>query len=309
MVRAAFYEQFGEADVLRVGEVPDPPLGSDCVLVEVAAVGLNPVDNAIRRGYVRQGLDHFFPIVPGWDVAGTVTATGADATEFEIGDRVFGYARLDHVHRGTLAERVALPVRVLAHAPTEVDLITAGAVPLAGLTAYQLVRRLEVTEGETVLVHAASGGVGHFVVQLACLMGARVIGTASAANHDFLRSLGAEPALYGPSLPDEVRALAPDGVDVVIDLAGNGALDQSDDLMSPKGRVGSITDGAGAQARGGMYLFVRPSSTDLAELARLIDAGDLVVQVARTYPLADVVAAYRELETGHVTGKIVITVP
>ena len=110
MVRAAFYDEFGDADVLRVGEVPDPPLGADCVLVEVAAVGLNPVDYKVREGYTRRGLDHFFPIVPAWDVAGTVVGVGADAPEFAVGDRVFGYARLDHVHRGTLAERVALPV-------------------------------------------------------------------------------------------------------------------------------------------------------------------------------------------------------
>lgn len=307
MTRAVYYEVFGSAKELQVGDIEPMPLGPDCVRVAVAGAGINPVDYKIREGYVAGAIATVFPVVPGWDLAGTITELGPAVTEFEVGDPIYGYARMDIVKYGTLAAEVVVPVRLVAAAPTRIDLRTAAGVPLVGLTAYQLLQRLNIKSDDTVLVHNAAGGVGQFAVQLARLAGAKVIGTSSPDNHEHLASLGIEPVRYGPTLVDEVRALAPKGVDVVADLIGGGALEQSDPLLRAGARVGSIADGAGAKARSGAYVFVRPSPNDLALLADLIDDGKLQVDIAAKYPLEEAVAAYELLESGHVRGKIVIT--
>lgn len=306
MTRSVYYAAFGAPDTLTVGDVEPMPMGPDCVRVAVAGAGINPVDYKIGLGYLAGAIETFFPLVTGWDVAGTVTEVGPAVHALTVGDRVYGYARMDVVKHGTAAEQVVLPDRLLAPAPESVDLVTAAAVPLTGLTALQLVQRMEIVPGEVVLVHNAAGGVGQFAVQLARLAGARVIGTASVRNHDHLRALGVEPVEYGEALVEQVGELAPEGVDVALDLVGGGALDQSDGLLADAGRVGSIADGAGALARGGAYVFVRPSSAGLAELAGLIDAGQLSVDVAGTYPLDQAVAAYERLQEGHVRGKLVL---
>lgn len=306
VTRAVHYTEFGGPEVLSVGDVASMPAGPDSVVVQVAGAGINPVDYKIQLGYLQGALQQIFPAVPAWDVAGVVTAVGPAVTEFVPGDQVYGYARLDVVQHGTAAESVSLPVRVLAKAPASLDLVTSAAVPLAGLTAFQLVRRLAPTVGEVVLIHNASGGVGQFAGQLARLAGARVIGTSSAKNHEYLRTLGIEPVSYGDDLEAAVRALAPGGVDVVLDLVGGDALDRSDALLAPGARLGSIADGDGVLARGGAYVFVRPSAPDLAELADLIDAGQLVVDVAGTYPFDEAAEAYRVLADGHVRGKLVL---
>jgi NADPH:quinone reductase-like Zn-dependent oxidoreductase len=305
--RSVYYDHFGGPESLQVGEIAMAPMGPDSVLVRVAGVGVNPVDYKIAQGYLQGAMEINFPVVIGWDVAGEVLAVGPGITEFAPGDRVFGYARLDTVQHGTAAETVVLPVRVLAHAPTNIDLEHAAAVPLTGLTALQLLRLLDIKPGETVLIHGAAGGVGQFAVQLARLAGATVIGTASVRNHDYLRSLSAEPVGYGTELEESLRRLAPDGVDVVVDLVGAGSLDRSDSIAKADARVGSIADGEGAMARGGAYVFVRPSAVDLEFLAGLIDEGKLIVDVDQTFSFAEAAQAYRLLEERHVRGKIVLT--
>jgi NADPH2:quinone reductase len=196
-MRAITYSRFGSADVLELTEQPDPHIGPDTLVVRVRAASVNPVDWKVREGRLQGLIDSEFPIVPGWDVAGVVEQVGLDTTEFEVGDEVYGYVRKDTVHGGTFAELVAAPVRTLARKPASLSFEEAAAVPLAGLTAYQAIQRAAVETGQTVLVHAAAGGVGAFGVQIAKARGARVIGTASEANHEFLRGLGAEPVTYG----------------------------------------------------------------------------------------------------------------
>ncbi len=306
MTRAVLYDEFGDVDVLRIAEADLLPMGPDTVRLKVAGAGINPVDYKVVGGNLAGAFEHHFPIIPGWDVAGEVTEVGPSVSEVSPGDRVFAYARLDVIQHGTLANEVVLPVRVIAKAPETIDLVHAAAVPLTGLTAMQLLRRLDLRLDETVLVHNASGGVGQFAVQLARLAGARVIGTASAVNHEHLRSLGVEPVEYGDGMVEAVRALSPGGVDVVVDLIG-GVLDASDVLLAPNARVGSITDAQGAMSRGGVYHFVRPSREDLADLANLINTGDLKVDLAGTYPFDRAADAYRELQQGHVRGKLVVT--
>ena len=184
---------------------------------------------------------------------------------------MIAYARKDWVQGGTFAELVTAPVRTVARKPKSLDWHQAAGLPLAGLTAYQLLARLGLKEGETVLVHAAAGGVGLFAVQIARALGARVIGTASEGNHEFLRGLGAEPVTYGDGLAERVRDLAPDGVDVVADFVG-GVLDVTQAVLEDGGRHGSITDGTVAEA-GGLSAWVRPNAEDLTALGDLADAG------------------------------------
>ncbi|MDQ3307075.1 MAG: NADP-dependent oxidoreductase, partial [Actinomycetota bacterium] len=238
-MRAAVIREFGEPSVVETTEVEDPLVGPDYVLIEVAVAGVNPVDWKIVAGYLQGAFPHHLPLIPGWDVAGEVVAVGPAVTEVAPGDRVAAYARKDHVQNGTFAELVAVSVRSVAKLPDGVDIVEAGALPLAGLTATQLMDAAEVAAGDTVLVHAAGGGVGSFAVQLAVLRGARVIGTGSVSSHDHVRGLGAEPVEYGDGLVDRVRDLAPTGVDVVIDLVGGDALAATPRLLSADGRVAS----------------------------------------------------------------------
>ncbi|MER5883216.1 NADP-dependent oxidoreductase [Streptomyces sp. NPDC001941] len=307
-MKAVALEKYGSADDLRLVDLPAPKVAPGEVLVRVKAAGVNPVDWKLAAGYLDPIMEVRFPLVSGWDVAGVVEAVGLDAPEYQVGDEVFGYVRKDWAQNGAYAELVSAPVRTLARKPAALSWEQAAGVPLAGLTAYQSVQRAGVRAGETVLVHAASGGVGAFAVQILAALGARVIGTASERNHDFLRDLGAEPVTYGEGLEERVRALAPDGVDAALDFVGDGVVDLSLALLrgGPE-RLVSIADQAAAE-KGGHSLWVRPDATDLAELAKLADAGKLSVHVDRTFPLAEAADAWRLSGQGRTRGKIVLTV-
>ncbi len=308
-MRAVTANRYGGPEVLEVGEVADPKVGPDGVLVRVQAASINPVDYKIVRGYLDAAFPVVQPLVPGWDVAGEVVRVGPAVTHVEVGQQVFGYARKDFVGEGTWAQLVTVPARGVAPAPRSLSALEASGVPLAGLTAHQaLTEKVDVGAGEVVLVHAASGGVGSLAVQLAAAAGARVIGTASARNHDYLRALGAEPVEYGDGLVDGVRALAPDGVDAVVDLVGGEALEVSPSLVKDPRRIVSVVDARTVTRLGGQYLFVRPDVAGLVELARLADKGVLRVHVERRFPLDEVRAAVAYAEPGHVRGKVVLEV-
>lgn len=304
-MKAVTINAYGETPKLT--EQPDPKVGPDTVLVRTRAAGVNPVDWKITAGYLDQVMNVHFPLIPGWDIAGVVEQVGPAVTEFAPGDEVIGYNRQDHVQYGTYAELVPVPVRALARKPASLTWPQAGALPLAGLTAYQALRAAKVGKGDTVLVHAAAGGVGSFAVQIAVAKGARVIGTASESNHDYLRSLGAEPVTYGEGLADRVRSLAPEGVDAALDFVGGEAIAVSFDLVSDRARAISIVD-PGISASGGTYVFVRPDADDLTALAELADSGNLTVHVERELPLAEAAEAHRLSQEGHIRGKIVLTV-
>ncbi|WP_421735754.1 NADP-dependent oxidoreductase [Cellulomonas sp.] len=307
-MRAITYSRYGGPDVLELTEQPTPKVGADSVLVRVRAASVNPVDWMVRAGHLDALMDVTFPAVPGWDVAGVVERVGLDTPEYQVGDEVYGYVRRDWVQGGTFAEYVAAPVRTLARKPVSLSFEEAAAVPLAGLTAYQTIRRAGVRAGQTVLVHAAAGGVGSFAVQIARSLGARVIGTASARNHEYLRGLGAEPVEYGDGLVDRVRALASEGVDVVLDFGGDDLVGTSRALLAEGGTVASIVNAAARDELGGQYVWVRPSTEDLDALTALIDAGTVTVDVAEVFELADAAAAHETIQTGHVRGKVVVRV-
>jgi len=307
-MKAITYRSYGGPEVLEYTDRPEPKLGPDSVLVKVRAASVNPVDWKIQAGYLDGAMDAVFPVIPGWDVAGVVEKAGAAITEFAPGDEVIGYVREDMVGRGTFAEYIAAPIRTLARKPANLSFEEAAGLPLAGLTGYQaLTGALDVHAGDTVLVHAAAGGVGSLAVQIARALGARVIGTASERNHDFLRSLGAEPVRYGEGLAERVRELAPNGVDAVLDLIGGDALQVSPGLLAQGGRLASIADGA-VLGLGGHYVFVRPDAEDLAALTALAEKGLLRVEIAATFPLERAADAQRLNMDGHTRGKVVVTV-
>lgn len=308
-MKAITYTAYGDPDVLELRDVDEPKVGPDWVKVAVRATSVNPVDWKVATGGMDAMLDAFFPVTPGWDVAGVVEEVGPAVTTLVPGDEVFGYVRKDALHGGTYAEKVAAPIRTLAKKPAGLSFAQTAAIPLAGLTAYQsLVHHLRLDTAETVLIHAASGGVGSFAVQIARARGARVLGTSSAQNHDYLRSLGAEPFTYGEGLVDRVRAFLPEGVDAVLDLHG-GDLDASPDLLSDTsfGRIASVIDPR-VKDIGGHYVYCTPDVADLDALAELADDGRLSVEIAATYALADAADAWKASHSGHTRGKIVITV-
>lgn len=306
-MRAAVYEEYGEADVLSVREHDDPPVGPDTVLVRTTATSVNPVDCKIRQGYLQGAYPHHLPIIPGWDVSGVVEAVGpAVLTGLQPGDRVFGYVRRDDVCWGTAAELVPAPERTLAPAPESLDLAEAAAVPLAGLTAYQsVIETLGVGVGDRLLVHAAAGGVGRFAVQIAAARGATVIGTASPGNHDALRDLGASEVIDYHAGPVSQQLSEP--ATAVLDLVGGDALADAPQQVRDPARIASVIEADTVQDMGGHYVFVRPERDHLKSLVELIDGGRVRVDIAARYPLEQIADAHRASESGHTAGKILVT--
>ncbi|WP_331755053.1 NADP-dependent oxidoreductase (plasmid) [Streptomyces chartreusis] len=306
-MKAITLQHYGQPEDLKLVEHPDPKVAPGEVLIRVQAAGVNPVDWKLGAGYLDPLMETHFPLIPGWDVSGVVERVGPDVAEFVPGDEVYGYVRKDSVQLGAYAELVSAHVRMLARKPASLTWEQAAGVPLAGLTAYQSIERVGVREGETVLVHAAAGGVGMFGAQIAAALGARVIGTASERNHDFVRQLGAEPVSYGEGLADRIRELAPDGVDAALDFVGGDAVNVSQEVLKQRDRVVSIAD-QDALAKGAHLLWVRPDPADLTALAELADAGRLAVHVERVLPLAEAAEAWRISREGRVRGKLVLSV-
>ncbi|MFI7294838.1 NADP-dependent oxidoreductase [Streptomyces sp. NPDC050121] len=306
-MRAVVAQRYGGPEALELMEIDKPEPGAGSVLIRVKAAGVNPVDRHVVAGHLDSILEVSLPLVPGFDVAGVIEAVGPGVTEFSAGDEVFGYVRTEQVQHGTYAEFVAAPVHTLAGRPASLTWQQAAGLPLVGLTALQSLSRVGVRSGETVLVHAAAGGVGSVAVQIAVARGARVIGTASEGNHEFLRSLGAEPVVYGDGLAERVRELAPEGVDAAVDCVGGDAVVVSQELLKDPSRVASIVDPEVTQ-RGGHQVWTQPVPSDLAALASLADAGELTVHIDRVLPLAEAADAFRLSETGRVRGKIVLEI-
>jgi NADPH:quinone reductase-like Zn-dependent oxidoreductase len=305
-VRGVAFDRFGDVDVLRVrDDLPEPPVGPDTVLVRTRAAGVNPVDLGIRAGHLAGAFPHHFPIVPGWELAGVVEAAGPAVPDLAPGDEVFAYVRRDDVQWGATAELVPVPLRCLARKPQSLSFAEAGAVPLAGLTAYQaLTEVLDVGEGDRVLVHRGAGGVGFFAVQIAAALGAHVIATASPRNHGFLRDAGAAEVLDYSAGPISGQLAEP--VDAVLDLVGGDTLADAPRQVRDPARIASVVDAA-VRDLGGRYVFVRPDAHDLEELARMADAGQLRVSIAKAFPLEEVREAHELLAGGHVRGKVVVT--
>lgn len=300
------YDTYGGNDVLRLTELPLPKVGPGEVRIRVTRASVNPVDWKVMSGGLDGLMDAHFPVIPGWDVAGTVDEVGPDVPEFAVGDRVASYARKQVVAAGTFAEYVTVYATDVAPVPDAVPDDVAAALPLTGLTALRSIEALEVRPGDRVLVHAASGGVGAIATQLAVALGAQVVGTASPRNHGKLADLGAVPVAYGEGLEDRLQEAAPGGFDAVADFAG-GVLETTLAVLRPGGRHVSIADPA-VTGSGGRWLWVRPDGPRLTGLLTRVANGGLVVDIDRTFDLADLAEAFAASQDGSARGKFVLRV-
>jgi NADPH:quinone reductase-like Zn-dependent oxidoreductase len=300
-MRAIQYENYGGPEVLAVVELPEPHAARNQIRVAVKAVGVNPVDWKFRQGTMGGEL----PRRTGIEVAGVVDEVGAGVSDAKLGDEVFG-----SVVGGDGAADFAL-LEQYAQIPPSLDFAGAAALPVAVETAMRTLDLLDVGAGQTVLVNGAAGAVGISTVQLARERGASVIGTASAANHDYLRSYGAEATTYGDGLAERVRELSPEGVDRAIDDAGGGALPALVELAGGADHVVTIADYQGSQETGVAMTGGADSKRAwyaLKEVAKLIEAGRFSLPVARTFPLEQIAEAHGLSESGHVRGKLVLLV-
>ncbi|WP_082893777.1 NADP-dependent oxidoreductase [Rufibacter ruber] len=311
-MKAAYYEEFGAPDKIKVGELEIPEVKEGEVLVRIKAAAVNPVDNAVLAGYLSSFLPVKFPAIPGWDVAGVVEDRGHSARRFQVGDVVYAYARRPEVQHGTFAEYMVLPESYLAHKPKNLSFEEAAGIPLVGLTAYQsMFDAGNLQAGQTVLILGASGGVGTLGIQLAKDKGATVIGVASQKNHAFMQELGADHALdyNGQDVGEAVQQLFPDGVDLIFDAASGETLQQSLKALKPNGTLVSILnrgDDIDTQNLNFHYVFVEPDAVELEHLRELAEAGKLKVLVSEKYPLAEAAKALEQIATHHTKGKIVV---
>lgn len=302
-MKAAAFSSFGPPEVLQVLEVDTPQAGPGEVRVRVKAAGVQPVDCAVRKGWTPPGATVHFPQILGNEFAGVIDQIGNGVTGFSVGSEVFGFQVL-----GCYAEYVVVSANQVVSKPQDMPWEKAGAMSASGQTAHTALQELGVSQGDTVLIHAAAGGVGTVAVQLAKEWGATVIGTASEQNHNYLRSLGAIPVSYGDGLVERVSALAPDGIDAAFDAAGGDALHASVELVRDKSRIGTIVAYDLADQLGVRWIRSNRSSSRLAELVDLYSQGKLDIHIRQTFPLNQAAEAHREIETGHGRGKVVLMV-
>jgi NADPH:quinone reductase-like Zn-dependent oxidoreductase len=305
---AVAIERYGGPEELALMELSSPEPRDGDVLVRVDAAGVGLWDAKVRRG--EAGRDHEFPLILGWEAAGSVERVGPGVSTLRPGDRVFTYA----FGRGAYAELVAAPAEQTALAPERADAAVAAALPICGITAHQAITEdLDVRAGERVLITAGAGGTGALAIQLAAARGAEVIATASARNRGFCESLGAAHVIdyTRENVEDAVRSRYREGVDALLECVGGENFDRSIRAVRRGGRaVGLVDEPPGGTPDGVRVTAIsgRPSASRLAELARLYDAGELRLEVQETYPLAAAARAHAAVEAGHVRGKLVLTV-
>jgi NADPH:quinone reductase-like Zn-dependent oxidoreductase len=300
-LKAIRYSRFGSPEVMELAELPDPHPGPGQIRIAVRAAGVNPIDWKMRSG--TRGGD--LPQTTGREVAGVVDELGDGVTDVAVGDEVFGFAA-----GGGGAAELALSGDY-APIPPSLDFAGAAGLPVAVETAVRTLDLLGVGEGTTLVVNGAAGAVGSAAVQIAVDRGARVIGTASPGNHDYLRSLGAEPTTYGNGLVERVRGLAPEGVDAALDAAGSGAVPALVEVAGDPQHVVTVADYAGAEATGARFsggLGTVRAVHALKDIGELIETGRFTMPVAQTFPLEQIAKAHRLSETGHVRGKLVLLV-
>ncbi len=310
-MKAATYKEFGGADKIELTTLAIPELQEGEVLVQIKAAGVNPVDAAVREGYLKEHLPYTFPIIPGWDMAGVVVERGFSARRFEVGDGVYAYARRPVVQYGTFAEYIVIPESYLAAKPENLSFEEAAGIPLVGLTAYQsLFDAGKLQQGQTVLVLGGSGGVGSMAIQLAKAVGATVIGVASEENHAYMKELGADHTIdyKTQNVGTAAKAIAATGVDLIFDCVSGETLEQSLPALKPSGKLVSLLHhGEGLDTSIDFeYVFVEPNASQLDKLRDYAEAGQLKVHVSDTYTLAQTAEALNQIETLHTKGKIVI---
>ena len=306
-MKAVVAHEYGASSVLKYEDAPRPEPKENELLIRVIACGVNPADPLVISGRLAKEFGTHLPLIPGYDVAGVVETTGAKVTKFKKGDAVYGYA----LFGGGWAEYAVLAENEAALKPKSATFVDAAAVPMGALTAWQsLIDAAKLSAGQTVLIHGGSGGVGSFAVQIAKAKGAKVIATASTANQDLLKQLGADVAIdYTKTKFEDVAK----DVDVVFDTVGRDTLARSYPLVKKGGIVTTIVsrpDQAQLDKYGirGSSVWSHPDGNELAEITRLIEAGKIKPIVSQTFPLSDAVKASEQAETHHTRGKLVIKI-
>ncbi len=310
-MRAFALEELGARGSVVEVPVPEPAEGQ--VRIRVAAAGLNPFDTAVIQGYLKDQMEHRFPLIPGMDAAGTVDALGEGVVELAIGDEVFGSVGKRHLGEGTTAGSATMSTPTIARKPAGIADTDAAAIPVAGVTALTMVETASVSDGDVVVAIGATGGVGSYLVQLAAKRGARVLAIASAANADYARTLGAAEAIdyEAGDVVEAVRSLASEGIDVIAEMHGGDDTARLMELVRSGGRVVSAVGGADEEAlkaRGIEAANIRGmvSTASLETLAGMLERGELVSPEIGTFPLAEAAEAFEQVATGHTRGKIVV---
>jgi NADPH:quinone reductase-like Zn-dependent oxidoreductase len=309
MMKAVVIHAYGGPEALKLEDVPRPEPKEDEILIRVVAASVNPVDVAIRKGYLAELIGDKLPLIPGMDAAGVVEKTGAKITKFNAGDPVYAFFTL--ASEGGYAQFAVAKESEAAPKPKAVTYAQAAAVPAAASTAWHvLIDTAKLSAGQTVLIHGGSGGVGHFAIQIAKARGAKVIATASTANQDFLKQMGADQAVdYTKTKFEDVAK----DVDVVLDTVGEDTLKRSYGVVKKGGIIVSIVDEpdqAALDLRGirGATLRSTPKASVLEELTRLIDDKKMTSVVSQVRPLSEVAQAQEQIATRHTRGKIVLQV-
>lgn len=307
-MKAIVIHEYGGPKVLKYEDVPRPEPKDNELLIRVIAAGVNPVDGMIRSGMFANE-NRAFPIVLGGDIAGVVEKVGSKITKFKAGDPVFAYVSLDN--SGGYAQYALVTEREAAPKPKSLTYVEAAAVPIVALTAWQaLVDTAKLASGQTVLIHGGSGGVGTFAIQIAKARGAKVIATASTANQELLKQLGADVAIdYTKQNFEEVAK----DVDVVLDSVGKDTLARSYGVMKKGGIIVSLVarpNQSELEKHGirGAALSVDPNSEELTEIGKLIDEKKITVVVSQTFPLSEAMKAQEQVATGHTRGKVVLKI-
>ena len=307
MMKAVVAHEYGAPEVLKFEEVPRPEPNEDEALVRVIASSVNPADPLTLSGKYAREFGTHLPLIPGYDIAGVVEKTGANITKLKVGDTVYGYPTFG----GGWAEHVTVKESEVAAKPKSLNFVEAAAVPMGALTAWQaLVDVAKLQPGQTILIHGGSGGVGSFAIQIAKARGARVIATASTANQDLLKQLGADVAIdYTKTKFEDVAK----DVDAVLDPVGKETLARSYGVVKKGGIVMSLVarpDPVELEKRGirGASIISHPDADDLAEIAQLIDAGKVKPIVTQIVPLSAAIAAQQQAATHHTRGKVVLRI-
>ena len=306
-MKAIVIHEYGGPEVLKYEEIPQPEPKDDQLLIRIIAAGVNPVDGMIRSGMFNG--NRAFPITLGGDIAGVVEKVGSKITKVKAGDPVFAYVSLDN--SGGYAQYALVTEREAAPKPKSLTYVEAAAVPIVAMTAWQaLVDNAKLSAGQTVLIHGGSGGVGSFAIQIAKARGAKVIATASTANQEFLKQLGADVAIdYTKQKFEDVAK----DVDVVLDSIGRDTLARSYAVVKKGGIIVSLVarpNQSELEKHGirGAALSVDPNSEELTEIGKLIDEKKIRVIVSQTFPLSEAMKAQEQVATGHTRGKIVLKV-
>lgn len=313
-MKAALIHDFGGIEKVVVENIPIPTPQEDEIQIAVKCAGVNPIDWKITEGYLKEQLEHQFPITLGWDVAGTVSKVGKNVTQFKEGDAVYAYCRKEIVHDGAFAEYICLQVKNVAFKPKSLSFEEAASVPLSALTAWQsLFDTAHLQKRQNVLIHAGAGGVGGFAIQFAKQAGAHVIATSSRNHFEYVKQLGADEIIdyTKESFVDSIHQKHPEGVDLVYDTVGGPTLNASYQAAKVGGRlitIAGMIDRVVAEKRKLLadFVFVHPDGEELKQIGALFDQRKIVPPQIEVVSFDNVQAALRKSREGHTKGKIIL---